>query len=308
MTMTFFSPSTPSISASSCGHDRGLDVGGDAGAAGAEQRVHLVEEHDDRHVLVGLFLGLDEDLADLALGLADVLVQQLGPLDVEEEALDLLAALLGDLLGEVVGHGLGDHGLAAAGRAVEQHALGRRELVLLVVVGVEVRQLDGVLDRLDLVAEAADLLVADVRHFLEREIFDLALGQLLEQVADLRASIRRWSPVFRRRLAERIGDDADLLLVGAQRDDRALGVELLLEDDDVALDLVAGRLDDVQALVEDQLLAGLERLDLDGGVQVDLHLAALRQDVDRARPRWRRDTRRTSRAARRACRPLPSAR
>ena len=32
-------------------------------------------------------------------------------------------------------------------------------------------------------------------------------------------------------------------------------VELLLEDDDVALDLVAGRLDDVEALVEDQLLA-----------------------------------------------------
>ena len=47
---------------------------------------------------------------------------------------------------------------------------------------------------------------------------------------------------------ERIGDDADLVLVGAQGDDRALLVELLLEDDDVALDLVARRLDDVEAL------------------------------------------------------------
>ena len=166
--------------------DRGLDVRADAGAARAEQGVHLVEEHHDRHVLVGLLLGLHEDLADLALGLADVLVEELGALDVEEVALDLLAALLGDLLGEVVGDGLGDHGLAAAGRPVEQHALGRRELVLLVVVRVEVRQLHRVLDGLDLRAEPADLLVADVRHFLEREVFDLALRQLLEQVARLR--------------------------------------------------------------------------------------------------------------------------
>ena len=35
-------------------------------------------------------------------------------------------------------------------------------------------------------------------------------------------------------------------------DDGALVVELLLEDDDLALDLVAGRLDDVEALVEDR--------------------------------------------------------
>src|SRR5688572_15709127 len=100
-------------------HDRRLDVGRDAGAARAEQGVHLVEKDDDRDIFVGLLFGFDEDLPDLALGLADVLVQQLGALDVQEEALDLLAALLGDLLGQVIGHGLGDHGLAAAGRAVE---------------------------------------------------------------------------------------------------------------------------------------------------------------------------------------------
>jgi hypothetical protein len=51
MTMTFSSPSTPSISLSSCGHDRALDVGGDPGPAGAEDRVHLVEEDDDRRAL-----------------------------------------------------------------------------------------------------------------------------------------------------------------------------------------------------------------------------------------------------------------
>src|SRR5713226_1672864 len=262
------------------GHDRGLDVGGDAGAAGAEEGVHLIEEDDDWHVLGGLFLSFDENLSNLPLCLSHVLVQQLRSLDVEEVALDLLAAGLGDLLGEVVGDGLGDHGLAAAGGAVEEHALGGRELVLLVVVGVEVGELHGVLDGLDLVDEAADVVVADVGHFLELEILDLALGELLQQVAALgvhEEMVARLEPLQ----AQGVGDDADLLLVGAQRDDGALGVELLLEDVDLALDLVAGGLDDVEALVEDELLAGLEGVGLEGGVQVDLHLAALRKDVDR---------------------------
>src|SRR5438552_7052653 len=263
------------------GHDGGLDVGGDAGAAGAEERVHLVEEDDDRDVLGGLFLGLDEDLADLALGLPDVLVEELGALDVEEEALDLLAALLGDLLGEVVGDSLGDHGLAAAGRTVEEHTLGRGELVLLVVIRVKIRKLDGVLDRLDLFAEAADALVADVRHFLEREVFDLALRELLQQVSALRVE-QEMIAGLEPQGAQRLGDDANLLFVGAERDEGALGVELLLEDDDLALDLVAGGLDDVEAFVEDELLAGLEHLGLDRGMQVDLHLAALREDGDGA--------------------------
>src|SRR3989454_6834505 len=262
------------------GHDGRLHVRGDAGAAGAEERVHLVEDHHDRHVVGRLLLGLDEDLADLALGLAHVLVQELRPLDVEEEALDLLATLLRDLLGEVVGHRLGDHRLTAAGRAVEEHTLRRRELVLLIIVGVEVGELDGVLDGLDLSAEAADVVVADVGHFLEREILDLALRQLLQQVARLRIH-QKVVADLEPQLAERIGDDADLLLVGAQGDDRTLLVELLLEDHDVTLDLVAGGLDDVQSLVEDQLLTGLERLRFDRGVEVDLHLPPLRQDVDR---------------------------
>jgi hypothetical protein len=79
----------------------------------------------------------------------------------------IFSPLRGDLRGEVVGHGLGDHGLAAAGRAIEEHALGRRELVLLVMVGVEVRQLDRVLDGLGLLPEPADVVVGDVRDLFE---------------------------------------------------------------------------------------------------------------------------------------------
>ena len=94
MTMTFSRPSTPSISDEQLGHDRVLDVGGDAGAAGAEDRVHLVEEDDDGGALGGLLAGTLEDQADVPLGLADVLVEQLGALDVEEVALALFAGAL----------------------------------------------------------------------------------------------------------------------------------------------------------------------------------------------------------------------
>ena len=84
--MTLRSASTPSISARSCGHDRRLHVRADPGPSGAEQRVHLVEEDDDRNALFGLLPGTLEHEADLTLGLADVLVQQLRAFDVEEVA------------------------------------------------------------------------------------------------------------------------------------------------------------------------------------------------------------------------------
>src|SRR6266851_260599 len=140
-------------------HDRVLHVGGHAGPAGTEDRVHLVEETDDRHALAGLLPGSLEHQPDVPLGLADVLVQQLRALDVEEEALPLLGAgiLCGvmrrlgrDLLGQRVRDRLGDQRLAAAGRAVQQDPLRRLELVLLEQVRVQVGQLDGVPDLLDL--------------------------------------------------------------------------------------------------------------------------------------------------------------
>ena len=68
-----------------------------------------------------------------------------------------LAAGSGDLLGQRVGHRLGDERLAAAGRAVEQHALRRAQLVLAEQVGVQERQLDGVADLLDLPGQATDV-------------------------------------------------------------------------------------------------------------------------------------------------------
>ena len=123
-----------------------------------------------------------EHHADLALGLADVLVEQLGALDVDEVRASLaLADLVGDLLGEAVGDRLGDQRLATAGRAVEQDALRGRQAVLGEQLLVEERQLDGVGDLLDLGVEPADVGVRHVGDLLEQQVLDLGPGQLLEQ-------------------------------------------------------------------------------------------------------------------------------
>ena len=86
MTMTFLQRLDAVDLGEQLGHDGRLHVGADAAAAGAEQRLHLVEEDDDGPTLLALLARPLEDEADLALGLTDVLVEQLGALDVEEEA------------------------------------------------------------------------------------------------------------------------------------------------------------------------------------------------------------------------------
>ena len=155
--------------------DRRLHVGRDAAPACSEERVHLVEEDHHRHVVRRFLLRLLEHFAELPLGFADVLVEQLRPLDVQEVAVDRFAALLRELLRQAIRQGLGDHGLAASGRPVEQHALRGAELVLLVEIGVEVRQLHGVLDGLNLGCQTSDVAIADVRDLFECEVFDVGL-------------------------------------------------------------------------------------------------------------------------------------
>ena len=165
-------------------HDRGFHVGGDAGAAGAEQGIHLVEEHHDGAALGGLLPGAGEDQPDVPFGFADVLVQQFRALDVQEVALHVrLAGALGRAGGQGVGDGLGDQGLAAARRAVQQDALGRLEPVFAVQVRVQERQFDGVADLLDLRPQAADVLVGDVRDLFEDQVLHLGARDLLQRVA-----------------------------------------------------------------------------------------------------------------------------
>src|SRR5205814_1074382 len=144
-------------------HDGVLDVGGDTGPTRAEDRVHLVEEDDDRRAFARLLPRALEHEPDVSLRLADVLVEQLRAFDVEEVGPALALAALGHLLRQRVGDSLRDQRLAATGWAVEQDPLRWLELVLEEQVLVQERQLDRVADRLDLVAETADVVVADVR-------------------------------------------------------------------------------------------------------------------------------------------------
>ncbi len=91
------------------------------------------------------------------------------------------------------------------------------------MVGVEVRQLPRVLDRFDLQAQTADVAIPDVGHLFESQLFGLALRQALEEVSRFRI---HQDVVARLQLSrtERIGDDSDLLVVRAQRDDSAVVV------------------------------------------------------------------------------------
>ncbi|CAB4966268.1 unannotated protein [freshwater metagenome] len=264
------------------GDDRVLHVGGDSRPAGAEERVHLVEEHDHRGAERRLLPRPLEHQPDVALGLADVLVEQLGALDVEEVGLPRRSRALGHLLGQGVGHRLGDQRLAAAGRAVEEHALRRLQLVVLEELGVQVGQLDGVADRVDLGGEAADLRVVDVRHLLEHQLLDLRLRHDLVDVAGAGVEQQRVAGADGDVLgAQRLGEADDPLLVGVGDDQGTLAVgEDLLEHHDLADLLEVERGDDVERLVEHDLLAAHEAVELDGRADADPQLATPGEDVD----------------------------
>ena len=79
----------------------------DAAGADSGDRVHLVDEDHGRGVAAGLL----EDFLNIPFGLADDAAEEGRRGDRDKHGVGL------------VGHGLGEHGLAGARRAVEQHAL-----------------------------------------------------------------------------------------------------------------------------------------------------------------------------------------
>ena len=86
-----------------------------------------------------------------------------------------------------------------------------------------------------------------------------------------------------RLLAQDVGEVDDALLVGVADDQRAVAaLEDLLEHDDLAGALEAARGDDVHRLVEHDLLAVLQLVDVDLGRDRDAQLAAGGEDVDGA--------------------------
>ena len=91
------------------------------------------------------------------------------------------------------------------------------------MLGVEVRQLDRVLDLLDLVVEAADVGVGDVGDLFEHELLDLGPRQPLDEQA--RAGVHEHVVAGAQLLADqRVRQLAHALLVGAPDDERAVAV------------------------------------------------------------------------------------
>ncbi len=130
--------------------------------------------------------------------------------------------------------------------------------------------------------EAADVGVGDVGHLFEHELLDLGPGQLLEQQA--RPRVHQDVVAGPQLLAdEHVGQLAHPLLVGPADDQRPRAVlEDLLERDDLAGHLGAAGQHDVQRLVEHDLLAALELVEIDLGAERHPHLAAAREHVDGA--------------------------
>ncbi len=131
------------------GDDPFLDVADDLFALGRDG-VDLVQE-DDAGSIAG---GLVEDLAEMGLALAVELVDDLRAVHREETSVGLM------------GHGTGDQRLAAAGRPVQQNALGWVDAQPLEHFGIAQRQLDDLANAMQLAFEAADILVGDRPRFL----------------------------------------------------------------------------------------------------------------------------------------------
>ena len=159
---------------------------------------------------------------------------------------------------------------------------GRGQGVLVEQLAVQVRQLDGVGDGLDLAVEAADVVVGDVGDLFEHELFDLLARQLLDEEPGAQVHEHR---VARAHLhvAERVGDLGHALLVTAPVDEGAAPVvEHLLQRHDLAGALRVAGLDDVQRLVEHDLVAAQQLGGVEVRVQGHAHLPARGEHVDGA--------------------------
>ena len=114
---------------------------------------------------------------------------------------------------------------------------------------MHIRQLDGVLDDLDLLAETADLVVGDVGHLLQHQFFDLGTHQLLEHEPG--AGIHPHMVPDADELALQWRRDLDhAFLVGPSQDDHPLFGEDLLDGDDFAGLIERPHVDHVERLIE----------------------------------------------------------
>ena len=149
-------------------------------------------------------------------------------------------------------------------------------------IGIQERQLDRVGDLFDLDVQPADVLVRDVGHLFQQQIFHLGTRQLLEQQVAARVQPHGVATA-QVHTAQVVGQLADPLFVGAP-DDHGPNtvVHELFDGDDLAAGLAHAGGHHVKALVQHHLGTALQRVVVDVGMHADAHLATTGQDVDRA--------------------------
>ena len=140
-------------------------------------RLGFVDEEEGQKAFAPFLARGGEDFAHHALAFAHPHIEDLRPLDVHEVLAHLLPGLLLELLGEIVGGGLADERLAAAGRAVEQEALGRGMLKALEEIRVEQRQLDRIADGGERFLLAADFFPRQLGHGVEVVLVAVRAGE-----------------------------------------------------------------------------------------------------------------------------------
>ena len=144
---------------------------------------------------------------------------------------------------------------------------------------MDVGELDGVLDDLDLLVEPADVRVGDVGDLLEHELLDFGSFELLEHESGLRFEANM-VPGTEPDVAHRMSEGHDSFLIAACEHDEPVVREGLLDRDDLSVRFEVADVHDVERLVEDDFVSGLQLLDLHGGFHGDAELAAGRDDVD----------------------------
>ena len=142
------------------------------------------------------------------------------------------------------------------------------------------RQLHGVADLLDLRSQAADVLVGDVRHFLEDEVLHLGARDLFEGVAG--AGIDREGVADPELLREQgAGEPDDAFLVRPADHQGTVRAQHFLQRDKVPGPFVAEPGDHQQRLVQEDLLADGQLVHVDQRADPDAHLPAGVENVHR---------------------------
>ena len=93
---------------------------------------------------------------------------------------------MSQFLRDGIRHGFGNQRFPAARRAIQQHPFRSAELVFGEQVGMQERQLDRIPHLLQFFLKPADMVIVDIRHFLQHQFLRFRLRQLLNDTAGTR--------------------------------------------------------------------------------------------------------------------------